>query len=211
MIDFAAYLPGFAAAYAILLVAASSPGPAVAMLLGIGTTRGRAPALVAAVGIATGSIVLNLGTQLGIGVVLADAAWAMTVVRWVGAAYLAWLAVGAFRKAATPPEIRVADVAPLPSWRYFVMGMLLQVTNVKAIVFWIAIASVGATTGGGAGVILAFVAGAFVVSTTIHGAWALALSSNPVRTLYARARRWVEGALGVFFAVAAFKLATTER
>ena len=45
MSELSPFLPGFAAAYAILLVAASSPGPAVAMLLGISMAQGRAPAL----------------------------------------------------------------------------------------------------------------------------------------------------------------------
>ena len=59
MTDLLPFLPGFAAAYAILLVAASSPGPAVAMLLGIATAQGRGPALVASAGIACGSMVIN--------------------------------------------------------------------------------------------------------------------------------------------------------
>ena len=209
MTDILPFLPGFAAAYAILLVAASSPGPAVAMLLGIGLGQGRAPALVAATGIATGSVVLNLGTLVGIGVILAEAAWAMSAIRLIGAAYLAWLAYGAFRKAAsaTPPPVAAA-VAPAPAWKHFAAGFALQVTNPKAIVFWLAINAVGATQGGGWAVIALFVAGAWLISFGCHGAWALLLSSTPVRAAYARARRWIEGALGAFFALFAFKLAT---
>ena len=209
MTDILPFLPGFAAAYAILLVAASSPGPAVAMLLGIGLGQGRAPALVAATGIATGSVILNLGTLVGIGVILAEAAWAMSAIRLIGAAYLAWLAYGAFRKAAsaTPPPVAFA-VAPAPAWRHFAAGFALQVTNPKAIVFWLAINAVGATHGGGWGVITLFVAGAWCISFGCHGAWALLLSSAPIRAAYARARRWIEGALGAFFALFAFKLAT---
>ena len=112
MTDFLPFLPGFAAAYAILLVAASSPGPAVAMLLGIGTARGRGPALVASAGIATGSVVINILTLLGVGILLQNAAWAMTGLRLVGAAYLAWLAWGSIRKAIAPPAIRAEDVPP---------------------------------------------------------------------------------------------------
>lgn len=210
MSDLAPHLPGFAAAYAILLVAASSPGPAVAMLLGIGTTQGRTAAMTATLGIASGSVLLNLGTLLGVGLILAEIAWAMTIVRVVGAAYLAWLAYGAFRRAAAPPPVAAAAVRPAPLGRHFLAGFLLQVTNPKAIVFWIAIASVGATEGGGPWVVAAFLAGAFAISLLCHGAWALTLSSRPVRAAYARARRWIEGALGAFFAFAAFKLATAR-
>ncbi|PRY93325.1 threonine/homoserine/homoserine lactone efflux protein [Hasllibacter halocynthiae] len=208
MTDFTTFLPGFAAAYAILLVAASSPGPAVAMLLGIGLGQGRGPALTASAGIATGSVVLNLGTIFGIGLLLSQAAWAMQAVRAIGAAYLLWLAWGAFRRAAAKaPPPRAASVAPAPAWRHFAAGFALQVTNPKAIVFWLAINAVGATQGGGAAVIAAFAFGAWIVSFLCHGAWALLLSSAPVRAAYARARRGIEGTLGAFFALFALRLA----
>ena len=204
------YLPGFLAAYAILVVAASSPGPAVAMLLGIGLQSGRPAALTASAGIATGSVVLNLGTIIGVGLLLGQIAWAMTLLRVIGAAYLAWLAWGAFRKAADPGAVTAATVPGRSALQFFLLGFLLQVTNVKAIVFWIAIASVGATAGGGPVIIAAFVAGAWAISFGIHGAWALLLSSTPFRAAYARARRGIEATLGAFFCLASFKLLTSR-
>ena len=202
------HLPLFLAAYSILLVAASSPGPAVAMLLGIGTSQGRGPALVASAGIACGSVILNIGTLVGVGLILSQAAWAMQVLRLIGAAYLAWLAWGAFHKAVNPPKVAAAEVPPAPAWRHFLAGFLLQVTNPKAIVFWLAISAVGATQGGGPLVLAAFVAGAFCISFGCHAAWGILLSSRPFRAAYARARRWIEATLGAFFAVMAYKLAT---
>ncbi len=210
MSDLMTYLPGFAAAYAILLVAASSPGPAVAMLLGIATTQGRRPALIASAGIASGSVILNLLTLLGVGLVLSQIAWAMMLVRFIGAAYLAWLAWGAFRKAVAAPPVTVGKVAEVRAWRHFIAGFLLQVTNPKAIVFWLAIAAVGATAGGGPGIIAAFVLGAFLISFGCHGAWAVFLSTAPMRRAYGRARRWIEVGLGCFFVFASYKLATAR-
>jgi len=134
----------------------------------------------------------------------------MTALRLIGATYLAYLAYGAFRKAAKPPQIKAATVAKARPWKHFTAGFLLQVTNPKAIVFWLAIASVGATQGGGAGIIALFVVGAFIVSFGCHGAWALLLSTSPVRRAYQNARAWVEGTLGVFFLFAAYKLATSR-
>jgi threonine/homoserine/homoserine lactone efflux protein len=208
--DALTYLPGFIAAYSILLIAASSPGPAVAMLLGISMQQGRGPALTASAGIACGSSVINLATLVGVGLLLSQLAWAMTLLRLIGAGYLLYLAWGAFRKAAQPPA--VASVTPAIHGRasLFIAGLLMQITNPKAIVFWLAIASVGATEGGGAAVILAFVAGAWLISFACHGAWAVFLSARPIRAAYQRARRWIEGALGVFFTIAAYKLATSR-
>lgn len=202
------YLPGFLAAYAILVVAASSPGPAVAMLLGTATAQGRGPALLAALGIATGSVIINIGTLLGVGLILAEAAWAMQLLRLLGAAYLGWLAVMAFRKAAAARAVPVLDTPRRTPWRHFAAGFLLQITNPKAVVFWLAIAAVGATAGGGVLVHALFVAGAFAISFGCHAAWALVLSAAPVRRAYGRARRGIEASLGIFFALFALRLAT---
>jgi threonine/homoserine/homoserine lactone efflux protein len=211
MSEIAPYLPGFIAAYAILLVGASSPGPAVAMLVGIATTQGRGPAMVASLGIAVGSMTLNILTLLGVGLLLSQAAWAMGALRVIGAAYLVYLAYGALRKAIHPPKLTPADMAPRAPWRHFTHGYLLQVTNPKAVAFWLAIASVGAVEGAGLGIILLFVAGAFAISLGCHAAWGLALSARPVRAVYAKARRGIEALLGGFFIFAAFKLATSGR
>ena len=208
MSDLIPFLPGFAAAYAILLVAASSPGPAVATLLGIGVSRGRGAAMVATAGIATGSILLNLATMAGVSLLLTQAAWAMSLLRLLGSAYLAWLAIGAFRRAINPPAV-AAGAAPAGSrFRLFSVGFLLQVTNPKAVAFWLAIAAVGATEGGGASVVGLFVLGAFLISFACHGAWALLLSSTPFRVAYGRARRGIEAALGVLFMGFALRMAT---
>ena len=201
------HLPGFLAAYAILVVAASSPGPAVAMLLGISASSGRSAALVATVGIAFGSVVLNLLTLLGVGLLLTQAAWAMMALKLVGASYLAWLSYQSFRKAVHPPAGSAATVARRSVGRTFLAGFLLQVTNPKAIVFWLAIAAVGATRGGGPEVIALFVAGAFVISFGCHAAWALILSSVPAQRGYATGRRWIEAGVGALFATFAIKLA----
>ncbi len=204
------FLPAFIAAYGILLVGASSPGPAVAMLMGLSLSQGRTPALIACVGIAFGSTTINLLTILGVGLILSQAAWAMTALKLIGAAYLAWLAYGAFRKAVNPPTLTVQSEPRQSGRALFAKGYLLQVTNPKAIAFWLAIAAVGATENAPPWVIALYVATMWIISFACHAAWALALSANPVRTAYARARRYVEAAIGFFLAFTAFKLATSR-
>ncbi|MEJ6393771.1 LysE family translocator [Gymnodinialimonas sp. 2305UL16-5] len=204
------FLPAFAIAYGILFVGASSPGPAVAMLMGLSLGQGRSAALIACAGIATGSATINVLTILGVGLILSQAAWAMMALKLIGSAYLAYLAYGAFKKAVHPPAIAAQTVARQSTPALFVKGYLLQVTNPKAIAFWLAIAAVGATANAPLWVIAVFVVTCAALSFACHAAWALALSASPVRAAYQRTRRYVEGALGAFFAFAAFKLATAR-
>ena len=202
------FLPGFAAAYAIQVVAVASPGPGVAMILGFSLSHGLRAALVAAFGIAVGAACLALATTQGLGLLMERVAWLSALVRIAGVSYLLWLAFNAWRKALAPPMIAVAQVRAMSPRKAFLVGYLLQITNPKAIVFWLAIASVGATEGAPAPVVALFVAGAFAISLLGHGAYAVLLSSSPFRLAYDRARRWIEGCIGAFLTYVAFRLAT---
>ncbi|CUH75399.1 LysE family translocator [Tropicibacter naphthalenivorans] len=204
------YLPGVLAAYSIQLVAVLSPGPAVAMLLGVALSRGRASALFASLGVSFGALTIAALTLAGVGLLMQQTAWAVSALRLIGAAYLLWLAYGSFRKAAHPPTVAPAEMPPLSVTKAFTVGYLMQVTNPKAIVFWIAIASVGATDGAPAPIVALFLLGAFAMSLIGHAAYALALSASPVRALYHRARRGIEATLGTLFTLFAFKLATAR-
>jgi len=149
---------------------------------------------------------------LGLAAVLAGMETAMTAVRLIGAAYLLWLAFGAFRKAAKPPAPpQAARVTTRGTAGLLTRGFTMQMANPKAIFYWIAVSAVAGLEAAPWPVIALFLFGGWAVSFFGHGAWAVMLSSAPFRALYARARRGVEAALGVFFGAAALKLATMER
>lgn len=207
----APYWPAFMAAYAIQIVGVMSPGPAVALILGVGAEQGRSAALVSALGIATGAGCLAFGTALGLGALIQHVAWASTALRWLGAGYLAWLASRAVSKALNPPRVRVADVPRTPPLRLFTAALLLQLTNIKALVFWMAAVSAGPAQSAPLPVLLTFALGGTLLSFAGHGFYAVVLSSAPVRATYNRARRWIEAALGGFLALMAFRMATERQ
>ncbi|MDD9716980.1 LysE family transporter [Dinoroseobacter sp. PD6] len=206
----AEYLPALLAAWGVQLVGVMSPGPSVALLLGVGTAQGARAALLTCAGIASASLVLSVATVLGLTVIFAQLAEAMVMLKLVGAAYLAWLAWGAVRRAVTLPPLPAPVATRATATRLARRGFLLQVSNPKAILFWIAIASLGGLAGAPWPVILIFVAGAFLNSFLGHAAWGLVFAAPPMRRAYLSGRRWVEGALAGFFAFASFKLLTTR-
>lgn len=207
--DIIPFLPGILAAYAILFVGASSPGPAVALLLGIGADQGRGAALITTLGIATaGSILTNALMILGMGLIIEQAAWAVTAMRWIGGGYLLWLAYGSFRKAANPPRLEAVSTDRKSPLRLFLTGFAIQATNPKSIAFWLAIHAVSGVAVAPTAVIVVFFLGAFGISFFCHGAWGILFSSHTFRAAYARGRRWIEAALGTFLAFMAFRLVT---
>lgn len=204
------YLPNLLLSWSIQLTGALSPGPSVALIVSVALSRGRLPALQGAGGVAVGSGILACATALGITAIFARFTDVMTVVRLLGAAYLAWLAFKAFRSAMRPASVRVLPEALKSQKSPAVAGMLLQVSNPKALLFWLAIASIGGIGDSPLLVKIVFVIGACAISFAAHGGYGLALSVAPVRLVYAATRRWIEGAFGCFFMFASYKLATSK-
>ncbi|MGH1482394.1 MAG: LysE family translocator [Geminicoccales bacterium] len=206
----AEHLPQLMLAWSIQLMGVVSPGPSIVLILGVATSQGRWPSLITAFGIACASIILSTATVLGITAIFANTANLMTVIRLAGAAYLLWLAYKAFRNMGIPPELNLHQRPQNSAWRAGLTGFGLQLSNPKAIFFWLAIASVGGVGDAPPSVILLFVAVAFVNSFVGHGGYALLLSSKPIRHIYFRFRRWVEGTMGCFFLFASYKLAMAK-
>lgn len=206
----AEYLPQLLLAWSIQLMGVLSPGPGVALILGVATSQGRLPAMITALGVASASGILAVATVLGLAAIFATMAELMTAVRLVGAGYLLWLAYKSFRKAANPPPLDFGAVRPSKLGRTWLAGLVLQLSNPKAIFFWLAIASVGGVGDAPLPIVVLFVLGAMCNSFIGHGAYALLLSSAPVRRAYTRFRGRVEAVLGCFFIFASYKLATAR-
>lgn len=189
-------------------MAVASPGPAVALILGVGASRGRAPAMALVAGIGLSSLLWATLTALGLAALFATYAELILVARIAGALFMAYLAYKAFKTALAPPELTPKEMPAKSLHPYALSGFIMQVSNPKAIFFWLAVASVGGVGDAPAGIVALFILGCVTLSVGGHGLYALLLSSAPVRAGYAKARRWIEASLGSLFAFFAFKLAT---
>ncbi len=136
-------------------------------------------------------------------------AWLSGSIRVAGACYQMWLAIKAWKRAIAPPEIRIGRALGATGFlRCFGTGLTMQLTNPKAIVFWLAIAAVGATQNAPSWIVGVFIFGAFLISLAGHAAYAVLLSSAPFRLAYERGRRWIEAGIGGCLSWFAFRLAT---
>jgi len=206
------FLPGILLAYSAFLLSISSPGPNVLAVIGTSMAAGRPAGLSLAMGIATGSFVWAMMTALGLSALLASYAAALFVIKIVGGLFLLWLAVKAFRAAASRHAIEATMLANAPEGRLglFLRGLIIQMTNPKAALAWIAIISLGMQADAPLWVAITIVGGTTVLSVLIHCLYALAFSTEVMVRLYGNARRWIQGVLGAFFAVAGFKLLSSR-
>jgi len=110
------------------------------------------------------------------------------------------------RSAATPDANTAIRVAR--SDNLYARGLAIQMTNPKAALHWVAIVGIGLGDQAPLWVGIILVVSATAISMIGHVAYAVTFSTRPVVAFYRRARRWIEGFLGLFFTFAAFKLAT---
>ena len=111
-----------------------TPGADMMFCLGQGMRSGPRAAMAANVGIATGAFLHVLLAALGLGAIVATVPAAFEVIRWVGVAYLLWLAFCTFR--AGPGQGEVPKVRPSRAFRD---GLLVNLTNPKVILFVLAL------------------------------------------------------------------------
>jgi threonine/homoserine/homoserine lactone efflux protein len=116
--------------------------PGVDMLYTVSRTLagGWRSGLAATLGVCAGCIVHTLAAAFGLAALMAVSAWAFSIVKWAGAAYLVWLAVGMLRDALRG-EAAAADARPLARASFgavFRQGVLTNVLNPKVALFFLA-------------------------------------------------------------------------
>ena len=115
------------------------PGPAVMAVVGAALTRKQAGFLTAA-GILTGNAIYFATSAFGVMSVIVASQTAFLILKWTGAAYLAYLGARAFFR--PKPEASAAMVsaaAPPDAGKNWLGGTLTQLANPKALVFFGAI------------------------------------------------------------------------
>lgn len=114
-----------------------SPGPNGLLALTHGALHGRRKALYTIFGGAAGFIAVIALSIFGIGAMLkASLVW-LTVMKWVGGAYLIWLGIQVWR--APPVGIEISGSADnRAGWSLFRQGALSALTNPKGILFFAA-------------------------------------------------------------------------
>ncbi|MET1411146.1 LysE family translocator [Roseibium sp. HPY-6] len=202
------YLPGILLAYSAFLLAIISPGPNVLAVMGASMSISRTAGLALAFGVAAGSLAWATLTVLGLSAIVAAYSAALTVIKVAGGLYLLWLAYKAFRAARSNQDFNIKQIegSHRSQLGYAAQGFIIQMTNPKAALAWIAIVSIGMQKGAPFWVGGIIVAGTFALSLLIHALYALAFSSPAMVALYRRARRTIQTLFGCFFAAAGARL-----
>ena len=113
------------------------PGPDSLLIMTRSGTQGWRAGVAAVAGIRTGTMVHVLAAAVGLSAILSTSAIAFTVVKYVGAAYILYMAVALLRSKRRVPDAAVS-VPPLPYQKIFAQGFLTNVLNPKVAIFFLA-------------------------------------------------------------------------
>ncbi len=110
-----------------------TPGADMMFCFGQGLRSGAWSSVSASAGVSVGSMIHVVLAGLGLGAAISALPWLFEVIRWIGAAYLLYLAWGAVKNGGFTGD------TPLRSTRMaFRDGMLVNLTNPKVILFVLA-------------------------------------------------------------------------
>jgi threonine/homoserine/homoserine lactone efflux protein len=122
--------PAFLLITAVLVI---TPGPIVTLVIATGASQGTRAALTTVAGTTLGNAILLTAIAFGLSWVLKNAAALFEILRWVGAAYLIWLGIQAWRSAG-----RNGGTPPPRGHVHFWRGFVVALSNPKTIAFFTA-------------------------------------------------------------------------
>ncbi len=202
------YLADLFSVYIAITIAFTSPGP---NFLGIvsSAVQNRMNGVFVGLGISAGTAIWALFAATGITAILAKYPNAAFVLGLLGGLYLCWLGIKSLRSVRTTVELKVEDgdqLAPSEPLSNLKKGLLIQLTNPKTALFWLAITSLVVSPESPAIVIFLLVTGCFFIAVIWHILLALVFSSGPARKSYLRFKPIISTIFGLLFVAFGLRL-----
>jgi len=212
--------PALTGAYIVLAAAlAVSPGPDVLFVIANGMRHRARGAVASALGICAGSVLHAFAAALGISALIAASPFMFDLLRYAGAAYLAWLGLQAVRSWWVNREATYDGMSDArerkhgPVRAVFRQGLITNILNPKVVIFYLALLPQFVNVDLGHVGLQIFLLGCIhnligLIFLLTVGCAAGKASSWLAKHNFAR---WLDGFAGLFFIGLAVRLAVTGR
>jgi threonine/homoserine/homoserine lactone efflux protein len=131
-------LAGFLAYSLALAIAAAIPGPGVTALVARALGSGFRSALAMSFGLVVGDLTYLTAVVLGLALVAQTFGTAFLVIKWLGVAYLTWLAWSFWKSGITPENVE-ARKGKGGLAASFLAGLTVTLGNPKTMIFYLAL------------------------------------------------------------------------
>lgn len=187
------------------------PGPNLLAVIGVACGQGRRAAVCVALGVATAIFAWVALAAFGLAALFTKFPVLLTILRVAGGSYFCYLGIKAFarlgRRRRQTFEADTTSWSLFGAWRH---GVVVNLTNPKSAMMWVAVATFLFSSGMTALQVFAFAPIGFFTALTIYGGYGLIFSSNPVSDIYQRAGWIVEAAFSVILSFIGVSLISTS-
>lgn len=187
-----------------------TPGLDTALVLRTATVEGRQQALRAALGVNAGCLIWGAAVAFGLGALLALSELAFSLLKYCGAAYLAWLGLNMLLRPRR--SFSAAGTGDKPGTHWFVKGMLGNVLNPKVGIFYVSFLPQFIPQGQP---LVAWTFGLVSIHVVIGLVWSLLLigATRPLAGMLQRQQviQWMDRTTGMIFVLFAARLALSKR
>ena len=183
-----------------------SPGPATLGIMGTAMRAGRKQAVTFAAGIVTGSLIWSTVAILGMGAVMQAHVWMFTAMKYLGAAYLLFLAVKSLKSAMKKDVTIKAKIAEGALPKVYLKGLLIHLTNPKAVLAWGSVFALVLPPSAPLTDLFHLQMILMAASAFVLFVYSLLFSSRAAIAAYERARRWFEFTFAALFGAASLKI-----
>jgi len=192
------------------VIAIASPGPATLAISGMSMSQGRGHGLALAAGVLTGSFFWSFSAAFGLGALMYVNAWLIEAFRYFGACYLLYLAYKSVCSALNVKHAGEAGDSTLGFKAAYLRGLLIHLSNPKAVLFFGSLYSLGLPNEINATSLLKVIFTVGLISSCIFGGYALLFSNPKIQDLYVKSQRVFESVFAVFFGIAGAKILVSK-
>lgn len=187
-----------------------TPGLDTALVLRTATVEGKRQALQATLGINAGCLLWGAAVAFGLGALIAVSEVAFNLLKYCGAAYLAWLGLNMLLRPRRSLAPAAADGKPSSNW--FLKGMLGNALNPKVGIFYVSFLPQFIPPGHS---LVAWTFGLVSIHVMLGLMWSLILigATRPLSGLLRREKviQWLDRSTGMIFVLFAARLAFSKR
>ncbi|RMO10286.1 LysE-family efflux protein [Pseudomonas cichorii] len=187
-----------------------TPGLDTALVLRTATVEGRRQALRAALGINAGCLLWGAAVAFGLGALIAVSELAFNILKYCGAAYLAWLGLNMLLRPRT--SLSPVETNGKPGTNWFLKGMAGNVLNPKIGIFYVSFLPQFIPQGQP---LIAWTFGLVSIHVLIGFIWSVMLigATQPLAGILRREKviKWLDRTTGMIFLMFAARLALSKR
>ena len=189
-----------------------APGPDLLYILTKTVANGKRVGIASALGVCTGALFHVVAASIGLSAILVSSSLAFTIVKYIGAGYLLYLAYQSFRSVGTSLNVSQETRPKESAWAAFKQGVLVDILNPKVAIFFMAFLPQFIRDGHGSVPIQLMYLGLLVVAVAVFVEVLYVLAASKLTEKIRSSKKlsvWLDRTVGTVFVALGLKLAVS--